>query len=186
MKFPRLSNRRMAHNIPSLGRKKIKGDGFLYCSDIMTMSGRSRRQSIRILRKMHRAEKYDGVHYRIKDTPITRDFFTKYRKHMRRVRASKQNYAHLEPTTKVMNFFLNERRRGRPYNPKNSPHYLQNVTSGFLRWRRYVLDNDSPDYWTIEQIEKFFVEIEPIWDFVTKIIEREAALKKNTAGQSPD
>ena len=176
----------MAHGIPNLGRKKLKGDGFFYCSDIMAMSGRSRRQSIRILQKLDRAEKYDGVHYRIKDTPITRDFFTKYRRHMRRVRASKQeNPLHLEPTTQVMNLFLNERRSGRPSNPKGGPHYLQNVTSGFLRWKRHVLDNDSPDYWTIEQIEKFFAQIKPISDFVTKIIEREEALKKNTAGQSP-
>ena len=177
----------MAHGIPNLGRKKLKGDGFFYCSDIMAMSGRSRRQSIRILRKMHRAEKYDGVHYRIKDTPITRDFFTKYRKHMRRVRAvgngaGSNQFDQDDPAAQVINLI---RRQGRSARG-GAPPLIQTAVINFNLWKRSVLDNNSPDYWTIEQIEKFFVEIEPIWDFVTKIIEREAALKKNTAGQSPD
>lgn len=185
MEFPELSNRLMAHGIPNLGRKKLEGDGFFYCSDIMAMSGRSRRQSIRILQKLDRAEKYDGVHYRIKDTPITRDFFTKYRKHMRRVRAvgngaGSNQFDQDDPAAQVINLI---RRQGR--SARGVPPIIQTAVVNFNLWKRFVLDNNSPDYWTIDQIEEFFVQIKPISDFVTKIIEREAALKKNTAGQSP-
>lgn len=157
----------------------------------MAMSGRSRRQSIRILQKLDRAEKYDGVHYRIKDSAIIRDFFTHHRKNMRWLRAEderardEQFRDQGDPGTQVMDLIRRQARSGQVKNASGIPVAIQNVVTDFVQWERSVLEKNSPDYWTIEQIEEFFDKIKPIWNFVTNIIEREKALKKNTAGQSP-
>ena len=148
----------MAHSIPKLGRKKLKSDGFLYCSDIMALTGKSRRQSVRILQELHNAKKFDGVHFRIKNSPLLQIYFSNYRKRVRKLKRSQE----------VSGF------------PS-----VELLRAEFFFWERYVMKRDPPDNWTIEQIEKFFVELQPILDFANKLKERGAALTKNTAGQSP-